>query len=48
MGTKRQRLTPEEVAFTNGLKQIEDAVKESAKIIQDYLNTKEETKVETL
>lgn len=31
-----------EVAFTNGLKQIEDAVKESAKIIQDYLNTKKE------
>ena len=37
-----QGYTPEEVAFTNGLKQIEDAVKESAKIIQDYLNTKEE------
>ena len=37
-----QGYTPEEVAFTNGLQQIEDAVKESAKIIQDYLNTKEE------
>ena len=41
-----QGYTPEEVAFTNGLKQIEDAVKESAKIIQDYLNTKKENNMD--
>lgn len=41
-----QGYTPEEVAFTNGLKQIEDAVKESAKIIQDYLNTRKETNMD--
>lgn len=41
-----QGYTPEEVAFTNGLKQIEDAVKESAKIIQDYLNTKKEVNMD--
>ena len=41
-----QGYMPVEVAFTNGLKQIEDAVKESAKIIQDYLNTKEEANMD--
>lgn len=41
-----QGYTPEEVAFTNGLQQIEDAVKESAKIIQDYLNTKKEANMD--
>ena len=41
-----QGYTPVEVAFTNGLKQIEDAVKESAKIIQDYLNTKKEVNMD--
>ena len=41
-----QGYTPEEVAFTNGLKQIEDAVKESAKIIQDYLNTRKEANMD--
>ena len=41
-----QGYTPEEVAFTNGLQQIEDAVKESAKIIQDYLNTKKENNMD--
>lgn len=41
-----QGYMPVEVAFTNGLKQIEDAVKESAKIIQDYLNTKKEVNMD--
>ena len=41
-----QGYTPVEVAFKNGLKQMEDAVKESAKIIQDYLNTKKEVNMD--